>query len=280
MSDIVKMEQRSQGLEMRTMGDIETFAVKAFMSGILKKQDKESDEQRIAKGIIAIQYGAEIGIGPMQALNGIYIVEGSPAMGAGLMASLIKRSGRYNYRVLRHNSKGCEIEFFDNGQPCGKSIYTMEDASKQGLSQKYNWKKFPKNMVFARALSNGARWYCADVFLGAIYTPDELSDKISVAPDSVMIDTGSASEGEGLKRAHVSQLESSALEAEFDVDPIPEKSKVQEPIPDARPVAEVSRPAYCAASPETSKKTKPKPSDHQDLIDDFGDADGYQYGRE
>jgi hypothetical protein len=29
-------------------------------------------------------------------------------------------------------------------------------------------------MLFARAMSNGARWYCPDVFAGPAYTPDEL----------------------------------------------------------------------------------------------------------
>ena len=30
-------------------------------------------------------------------------------------------------------------------------------------------------MLFARAMSNGVRWYCPDVFAGmAVYTPDEM----------------------------------------------------------------------------------------------------------
>ena len=35
--------------------------------------------------------------------------------------------------------------------------------------------KFPRNMLFARSLSNGVKWFCPDIFLGApVYTPDEL----------------------------------------------------------------------------------------------------------
>ena len=35
--------------------------------------------------------------------------------------------------------------------------------------------KFPRNMLFARAISNGARWYCPDLFNGnAVYVPEEL----------------------------------------------------------------------------------------------------------
>ena len=33
-------------------------------------------------------------------------------------------------------------------------------------------------MLFARALTNGARWHCPDVFGGAIYEPEELGAKV------------------------------------------------------------------------------------------------------
>jgi hypothetical protein len=51
----------------------------------------------------------------------------------------------------------------------------MQDAQAAGLTGKDNWRKFPRNMLFARALSNGVRWYAPDIFNGAtVYTPDEL----------------------------------------------------------------------------------------------------------
>ena len=38
-----------------------------------------------------------------------------------------------------------------------------------------NMDKFPRNMLFARAMSNGQKWYCPDAFNGAtVYTPEEL----------------------------------------------------------------------------------------------------------
>jgi hypothetical protein len=51
----------------------------------------------------------------------------------------------------------------------------MEDAKRANLTGKDNWTKYPRNMLFARALSNGQKWYAPDVFNGAtVYTPDEL----------------------------------------------------------------------------------------------------------
>ena len=34
--------------------------------------------------------------------------------------------------------------------------------------------KFARNMLYARCLTNGARWYCPDVYAGGIYTPEEM----------------------------------------------------------------------------------------------------------
>ena len=61
----------------------------------------------------------------------------------------------------------------------------MSDATKAGIGGRTNWKRYPKNMLFARAISNGARWYCADIFTGAIYTTEEIQDDISIMGEQV-----------------------------------------------------------------------------------------------
>jgi len=47
----------------------------------------------------------------------------------------------------------------------------IEDAKKQGTK---NLDKFPKNMLYARAMSNGQKWFCPDVFQMAVYVPEEM----------------------------------------------------------------------------------------------------------
>jgi hypothetical protein len=73
--------------------------------------------------------------------------------------------------VLEHTDSVCRIAFTEGGQPIGESVFTLADAKKAGTQ---NLDKFPRNMLFARAMSNGVRWYCPDVFDTAVYTPDEL----------------------------------------------------------------------------------------------------------
>jgi hypothetical protein len=131
---------------------------------------------QIATKILA---GAEMGYGPFASVQGIHVIQGKPVISANLMAAAVKRSGRYDYRVRRLDNTGCELEFLqrngDKWESVGKSTFTDADAKAAGLLGKDNWGKFPRNMFFARAMSNGIRFFCPDVFDGsAVYTPDEL----------------------------------------------------------------------------------------------------------
>lgn len=131
-----------------------------------------TDSKSKAQAIVKVMAGAELGIPPFAAMTGIHIIQGKPALGANVLATLIKNDPRYNYRVLEMTAEVCRIQFYENGEPCGISEFTIVEARKAGTK---NLDKFPKNMLFARAISNGAKWYTPGIFGGApVYTPDEL----------------------------------------------------------------------------------------------------------
>lgn len=139
--------------------------------------DAKTEAQAVAK-IIA---GAEAGFGPMASLTGIHIVQGKPTFGANLMAAAVKRSGRYDYKVRRLDNEACILEFFEGGKPVGTSAFTIDEAKAANLTGKDIWKAYPRNLLFARAMSNGVRWYCPDVFGGApAYTPEELGAEVMI----------------------------------------------------------------------------------------------------
>ncbi|HKS27107.1 MAG TPA: hypothetical protein VJS44_04780 [Pyrinomonadaceae bacterium] len=145
-------------------------------------QDSKGASQAIAK----ILAGRELGLGPVASMTGIYIVKGRVTLSANVIAAAIKRSARYNYKVLRMEDDGCEIEFYEDGQPVGKSKFDADDARLAGLLAGDNWRKFPRNMYFARAISNGAKWFTPDIFAGPVYTPDELGEQVTVREDGEM----------------------------------------------------------------------------------------------
>lgn len=144
------------------------------------------DIKSAAQAMVKIQAGQELGIKPFAAMNGIHIISGKATIGAGLIASSIKGSGKYDYRIITQNDKVCEIEFFEGKESLGKSKFTIDEAKKAGTK---NLDKFPANMLFARAISNGVKWYTPDVFQGPVYVPEEMEQVTVDAPHEVVIDT-------------------------------------------------------------------------------------------
>ncbi len=159
------MENQVATIKTMPVQDIMTMAQTFAESGMF------TDAKAMGQAFVKIQAGQEIGIPPFAAMSGIHIIQGKPTIGAGLIASTVKGSGKYDYKVLEMTDKACNIEFFQGKESIGKSGFTIEEAKKAGTK---NIDKFPKNMLFARAISNGVKWYCPDVFAGPVYTPEEM----------------------------------------------------------------------------------------------------------
>jgi hypothetical protein len=174
-------------------------------SGFFK--DATQANQAFAKLI----FGRDLGLSATQALTDIYIVEGKPEMSANLQASKVKASGRYDYTVDHLDNEKCVLSFyalvtpplrFDaERQPIGVSEFTMDDAKRAGLAGKGVWQKYPKNMLFARAMSNGVAFYCPDVMNGIrVYAEGEIADVQRVEQQQAVTADGSplAAQGAGV----------------------------------------------------------------------------------
>ena len=133
------------------------------------------DVKTQAQAMVKVMAGAEIGLPPFASMSGIHIVQGKPVLGANLIATLVKNDPRYDYRVERSDNEVCILTWYENGKPVGESAFSIQEASAAGLTGKQTWKAYPSDMLFARALTRGARRYAPGIFGGApVYTPDEL----------------------------------------------------------------------------------------------------------
>jgi hypothetical protein len=132
-----------------------------------------SDVKSVAAAAVKIMAGNELGIPPFAAINGIHIIQGKPVLGAGLIASRIKGSGKYDYKIVLNDDRACSIDFYQGPNKIGNSTFTAEDAKKAGTK---NLDKYARNMLFARAISNGAKWHCPDIFSCSVYTEGEIQD--------------------------------------------------------------------------------------------------------
>lgn len=172
MNQIVKSPNVIQSFD-----DVERAARAMSASGFFP------DSKQAAQAVVKVLAGREMGFGAFASMTGVAIIQGKPVVGANLTAAAIKQTGKYNYRVTKHTDQECEISFYEGGlspDNCvGVSRFTMEDAKAAGLTNKDNWKKYPRNMLFARAISNGQKWYAPDVYNGVtVYTPDEMGANV------------------------------------------------------------------------------------------------------
>jgi hypothetical protein len=167
-------------LSTLSFDNLQTLAQLLAASGFF--QDTKDAAQALTK-IIA---GAELGFGPVASMTGIHIVQGRVTMSANLIGAAIKRSGRYDYRVREIDDTVCRLEFFERGESVGITAFSWADAERANLAGKPIWKQYPRNLLFARAMSNGARFYCPDVFGGPIYTPEELGAPVHVTEDGAV----------------------------------------------------------------------------------------------
>ncbi|MHC4413619.1 MAG: hypothetical protein ACYSW6_11745 [Planctomycetota bacterium] len=154
------------------------------------------DVKSQAQAIVKVMAGAELGVPPFASMTGINIIKGKPTLGANVLATLVKNDPRYDYKVVSkpaNDHQVCLLDWYENGEKVGQSTFTIEEAKTAGLLAKDNWKKYPSDMLFARAISRGVRRYAPGVFSGSpVYTPDEMGaevdDEGSVIVDSVATD--------------------------------------------------------------------------------------------
>ena len=177
-----------------------TLSETLTLGEVLFKSRFFTDLQSAAQCVAKILAGRELGLAPMISISKIFIVNGKMAIQSEIMGDLIKRGDKYNYRIIQLDNQVCELEFFENGKPVGKSKFTMQDAATAMLMTKDVWKKYPRNLLLGRALSNGARWYCPDAIHGA-YNYEEMGLEIDGAGQVIpQASAGFTIEGEIVKK--------------------------------------------------------------------------------
>ena len=175
------------------------------------------DASELSQAVVKIAAGEELGLGPMGSMQGIHIIEGKPSLSANVLAALVKRHPAYDYIPRQVTDQGAEIEFFQNGESIGSSVFSMKDAERAGIAGKQNFKRYPKAMMFARALSQGVRWYCPDVTAGSpAYVPEELGAEVSEEGSPVAAEV--FREKHGRSADALDQLDSSLGREAFDAE--------------------------------------------------------------
>lgn len=130
--------------------------------------------------LVTLLSGAELGLAPMQALRGIVVIKGKPALSADLMGALVKRNPVCEYlQLVESTATKATYKTKRKGDPEPTTMsFTMEDAKAAGIAGDM-YRKYPANMLRARCLAIICRAVYPDLCLG-LYDSDsgELTDGV------------------------------------------------------------------------------------------------------
>lgn len=131
--------------------------------------------------VAAILTGRELGIGPMQALRDIHMIDGRAAFSANLMLSLMRRGG---LEILRSEISDERAWIHARRRDTGEEAeveWRYEEATKimrgnKALSEGAGWKNYRQDMLWARCVGRLARRLGSDLLGGMVYASEEVQD--------------------------------------------------------------------------------------------------------
>ena len=126
--------------------------------------------------LVAVQTGAELGLKPMQSLQGISVINGRPSIWGDAMRALVISHPEFEDLHEEKQDTYCTVTLKRRGRSPVVTTFTMDDAKKAGLAGKSGpWQTAPKRMLQMRAFAFAARDLFADALKG-IKSTKELRD--------------------------------------------------------------------------------------------------------
>lgn len=157
----------SQELSAITVSDVEKMAHAVASSRLF---GISTPEQAMSLMLIAQAEGTH----PALAARDYHIIQGKPALKADAMLARFQQAGgRVDWQELTDNRVCATFT-----HPSGGSAtidWDMNRARAAQLGGKDMWKKFPRQMLRARVISEGIRTVFPGVVIG-VYTPEEVQD--------------------------------------------------------------------------------------------------------
>ena len=167
----------ARGLALATMDDAFKFAKMVAASEFAPKDFRGKAESCL----LAVQHGSEVGLGPMQSLQSIAVINGRPSVWGDAALALVMGSPVCEY--VRETVTGdgdamvatCEAK--RRGYPQATTVaFSVADAKKAGLWAKSGpWTQYPKRMLQLRARGFALRDAFPDVLKGLV-TAEEAQD--------------------------------------------------------------------------------------------------------
>lgn len=151
--------------------EMEKLAENVAKSGMFGMKTKE---QALALMAIAQAEGRH----PALAARDYNIIQNQPAKKPeAMMRDFIENDGKVEWHELTDTK--CEATFSHPAGGTAKISWDMKRAQTAGLAGKDTWKKYPRQMLRSRVVSEGVRTVCPAATSG-MYVPEEVTDFVDV----------------------------------------------------------------------------------------------------
>lgn len=141
-------------------------------------------QNNYANCLVALEYANRTGQSPLQVMQSLDVIKGTPSWRSKALIGMINASGKYDHDLRFSYGKDANGEINScfawtkqNGEVVEGIPYTMEKAKKEGLLGKNNsyWEKDHVLMLTYRAVSRFVSINCPEISLG-LYTSEEVRD--------------------------------------------------------------------------------------------------------
>lgn len=173
--EVSLLDKRVQ-LELKELERAEYWAKKLAGSDLVPKDFKNNP----ANCFIAIQWGKDLGLAPLQAVQNIAVINGRPALWGDAVPALVKASKQCEYMSVSFENNVATFKTKRVGEPEHVETFSKAMAEKAGLWGKQGpWSQHPERMLKNRARAFALRDVFPDVLKG-LYTAEELIDSLPV----------------------------------------------------------------------------------------------------
>lgn len=130
----------------------------------------QTPAQALALGLLCQAEGRH----PAEAARDYHIINGKPSLKSeAMLARFQQAGGKVDWHEYTHESVSGTFSHPQGGSL--KVSWTMQDATRAGLTGNPTWKKFPRQMLKARCISEAVRGIFPGVLSG-LYAPEEVGE--------------------------------------------------------------------------------------------------------
>lgn len=175
----------------------------------------------------AILMGDEIGLSPLQALQGVYVVSGRPGLYARTMVAVVLAAG-HEVVTTHKTDKSVTVKGRRRGSDTWiEECWTTERARRAKYTSNAKYETDPAAMLYARAAADVCRQIAPDALAGLAYTVEELE---IAEPTTVKVTRGQAAGSPATVRRAASTMTTAAATIEAPAAPVADEPSFDEPV--------------------------------------------------